>query len=520
MGVPSAVAIIGSGPTGVAAAKALVARGVAVVIYDGGEDVDSRTRAEQELLANLIRSGGDPRPVNLPSYGGTETPLKLFFGSNFAQRPHPSFPIGKTHSTDMSPSFAVGGLSNVWGASSLKFRLEDLTHWPISYDVLDESYAEVLSWFSTTQFGPNQLLNRANDRGTEWQIIDPIFRDLIERLRGRPGHGQHYVVGPSNLAMTPKLEDCHSCGRCLSGCPFDYIFSARTELSGWKSDSITRRSGEVVIGLNETEHGVLVTSQNREGTIRTDEHERVLVAAGPIQSSALALAALGVNEPAVLADCQAFTVPMLSPRASLRDGRQISLAHGIIELLDYQSRKSDVYFQMYPPGWEIRQAVASISSRLRIPEILLHLIQPRSLAAHGFLPSHQSHSLLLNVKVSPNGLIAKVDIGSRNNPVTTGLVKRASSRLRRLMAREGVVVLTPMVHVELPGRGYHIGCSFPMSRTGEHLTSDLFGRPSGLQRIHIVDASVLPDLPPQSPTLTAMANATRIAAAIALDTVD
>jgi choline dehydrogenase-like flavoprotein len=43
--------------------------------------------------------------------------------------------------------------------------------------------------------------------------------------------------------------------------------------------------------------------------------------------------------------------------------------------------------------------------------------------------------------------------------------------------------------------------------------SDLLGRPMGLARVHLIDASVFPTIPATNITLTLMANAHRIAAA-------
>ena len=48
-------------------------------------------------------------------------------------------------------------------------------------------------------------------------------------------------------------------------------------------------------------------------------------------------------------------------------------------------------------------------------------------------------------------------------------------------------------------------------------TSDLMGRPRGLKFVHVVDATVLPDVPPQSPTLTVMCNSARISSLLVED---
>jgi choline dehydrogenase-like flavoprotein len=45
--------------------------------------------------------------------------------------------------------------------------------------------------------------------------------------------------------------------------------------------------------------------------------------------------------------------------------------------------------------------------------------------------------------------------------------------------------------------------------------TDILGRPHGMSRVHVVDASVFPTLPATTITLSVMANAHRIGAAAA-----
>lgn len=62
----------------------------------------------------------------------------------------------------------------------------------------------------------------------------------------------------------------------------------------------------------------------------------------------------------------------------------------------------------------------------------------------------------------------------------------------------------------IPGQGSHIGGIFPMSRNPTPNEVDLMGRPSGYERLHIVDSSVLPTIAAPTITFTVMANAHRI----------
>ncbi len=72
--------------------------------------------------------------------------------------------------------------------------------------------------------------------------------------------------------------------------------------------------------------------------------------------------------------------------------------------------------------------------------------------------------------------------------------------------------LLPMLRLAAGGKSYHWGGSFP--HTGDRsaaLGSDRLGRVGPWRRIHIVDASVFPNVPAMTFTLTIMANAHRIA---------
>jgi len=62
-----------------------------------------------------------------------------------------------------------------------------------------------------------------------------------------------------------------------------------------------------------------------------------------------------------------------------------------------------------------------------------------------------------------------------------------------------------------PGRGFHTGGAFPMRDNPGPLETDRLGRPAGLRRVHAVDATVFPSIAATTITLTAMANAHRIA---------
>nr|WP_256368474.1 GMC oxidoreductase [Ruegeria sp. HKCCC2117] len=87
---------------------------------------------------------------------------------------------------------------------------------------------------------------------------------------------------------------------------------------------------------------------------------------------------------------------------------------------------------------------------------------------------------------------------------------RATSRLAQVLKLAG---LTPLSFARRPGdvgSSFHVGGSVPMAETPHTGQSDILGRPKGLARVHLVDASSLPSIPATTITFSVMANAHRI----------
>jgi nucleoside-diphosphate-sugar epimerase len=99
---------------------------------------------------------------------------------------------------------------------------------------------------------------------------------------------------------------------------------------------------------------------------------------------------------------------------------------------------------------------------------------------------------------------------ARPNPETRKVMKRFMKKLWSIRPLSGLIPLTPMLQPGEPGRGFHTGGSFPMSAQPVGFESDLLGRPAGMKRTHLIDASVLPSIAATTITYTVMANAHRI----------
>jgi len=101
------------------------------------------------------------------------------------------------------------------------------------------------------------------------------------------------------------------------------------------------------------------------------------------------------------------------------------------------------------------------------------------------------------------------------SPARPAALKRFQHRLMRSLGPAGLVPLGPLSETAPAGGGYHYGGSAPMRSRPAFGETDTLGRPGGAGRVHVVDASCFPSVPAGSITLTAMANAHRIAGEVA-----
>jgi len=147
---PELCYVVGSGPAGVACAKALLDAGRRVRMLDAGLTLE----AERAGLVERLKHGRPEEwtPADLaafqagmiPDVGGV--PLKLVYGSDYAYREADEHLGVQYDNVGLRPSLAKGGLSNVWGAAMMPFLEGDMDEWPFKVSTLAPHYAAVLQF--------------------------------------------------------------------------------------------------------------------------------------------------------------------------------------------------------------------------------------------------------------------------------------------------------------------------------------------------------------------------------------
>ena len=114
------------------------------------------------------------------------------------------------------------------------------------------------------------------------------------------------------------------------------------------------------------------------------------------------------------------------------------------------------------------------------------------------------------------GVRGKLRVTAVDGEVNTrDVIRLIMKKIMRSRKYLKAVPATPMLIVAPTGRSFHSGGSFPMSANPGEFQSDVLGRPYGFTRVHAVDSTVFPSIPATTITLSIMANAHRIATAVA-----
>jgi choline dehydrogenase-like flavoprotein len=514
--------VIGSGPAGVATATALLARGVQVLMLDAGMELEADR-------AQIVRDLSQKKPAEWPNaeavriHGDSKTdlkglPHKKLFGSDFLYRESTEKIPWRGNDDALRPSLAIGGLSNVWGATMLPLRQEDISDWPIKRSDLDEHYRAITQ---TTELAARRddleeilPIHAANPVALKpsrqaAQVLSSLERHR-DALRAR---GWHF--GQSRLAMrtadSSRGIGCVYCGHCMTGCVYGCIYNSSYTIRELKQRENFRYERDVIVTkLRENNGSVSIEGFHRvSGQPLTFEARRVYLGAGVIPTAQIVLRSQDAyDQPLMLRDSQYFLFPiMLMRRVRNVDKEALqTLSQVFLELNNPQIARRCVHLQIYTYSDLIAAAVRRSLGPLKV---FSRQLQERLLVVQGYLHSDESASIGMTLK--RDGPKDFLQLEPKLNPETAPAIKRLLGELLKQFRALGGFVLPPMLQITHPGRGFHCGASMPMRVQPGKFESDCLGRPSGWSRIHVVDASVLPTVPSTTITFSVMANAHRIA---------
>ena len=515
--------VVGSGPAGVSCAIALLARGCRVEMIDAGLDLEADTSQQLSSLQSVPASLWTAERVAFlkgkMAAGVDGIPLKLAYGSDYPYRLPQGAVAVECKAADSKPSYAMGGLSNVWGASILPYREQDMQDWPESTRDLSAHYKAVARFMPVAarrdelesefpsysdQENPLPLSPQAQAIASDWK------RTAHKLAAAGVRFGQSRLA--VNAAGTGKAGACTRCGLCMYGCPYRLIWSSAETVECLKAHPrFTYRPGLMVTKVSEASDEAVIEAQDASGEQVQIRGARIYLAAGVLATATILMRSLNLyGTPVEMKDSQYFLLPMLRKKSAKQFRRDDlhTLAQLFLEVTDPEVSPFTVHLQAYTYNELFEQPVAKMLGPFYAVFPATAFFS-RLFLFQGYLHSNHSSPISLTLEKSAAGdkLCITGSDAPKTNPVLRGVVRK----LLALNGPLGAFPLTPLLRPGLPGRGFHSGGVFPMrDRPSSNTETDVYGRPAGLRRIHAVDSSVMPSIAATTVTFTAMANAHRI----------
>ena len=520
--------VIGSGPAAISAAMALVTRGASVTILDTGKTLEPERQTVLDRLARQPKDqwaaedleflrGGDQKArhgsIHSKQTYGSEYPYEDVGEPLQAARDHSTF----------NYSQARGGLSNVWGGSLLPSRAEDIADWPITLADLDPHYRAVLDFTPSTEVA-DELAELLPIFKSPTQPLEPsrqaaeFLQDLRRHRPSLRRAGIHF--GRSRMAVAAQGDAqrsaCVRCGLCLYGCPHSLIYSsAQTLRQLIDSGRVTYIDQQRVERLVPTSGGVTIHSRDLgSDRMQTFAAERVFVGCGVLPTAWLALNSLeAFDTPIEMLDSQYFIYPFFRLRRTpgVESEELHSLAQAFLEIDDPAISKHLVHLEIFGYSDFLKRALMETPLRFFLRHrFFAEQILERLLVVQGFVHSADSGRLSVVLRKGPDGrpMLEMSAVPSRRALLVS--LKAGLKLMANALALRGMPVV-PAIQFAEPGRSYHSGGTFPMRRAPGRFETDVLGRLPGLDRVHLVDASVFSSIPATTITFTIMANAHRIA---------
>ena len=486
--------VIGSGPAGVSAATALLARGEAVTLIDVGLTLD-QTREEKLSQAKVDQRVARSLRHSLNS----KNPIKLSYGSDFPYAETTDyFSCMMDNNIHCMPSFARGGLSNVWGAFVDRYSQEAFHDWPISLESLALFYEKIYA-----------MLHATDQCHSSHQAIQ-----LLSQWKKNQGALAQETMSFGKPLLAVRFNDatssCNYCGLCQHGCPFELIYNSAHTLSHLLQHSnFTYIKNAVVTDIHELPDSVIISAVDRSSKERSAfAGKRVFVACGPIISTALVMKALK-QERAAFLDSTHVMIPclMLKGVDGVTKEKLHTLCQLFLKIKHPEVASKEVHLQIYTYMDHYEEKFKNMF-KLFYPLLspLLKKVLNRLIVIQVQFDSSDSHQFEMHLNhASSIRLVSLMNAKVKNN------IKALAKFLKRNRRSLGFVPMEFMMRQSKITKSFHYGGSMPMREKPQGLETDRWGRPASLQRVHVVDAAVFPSIPAGSITPTIMANAYRIA---------
>jgi choline dehydrogenase-like flavoprotein len=535
------IAVIGSGASGVSAAKCLISCGYEVDMIDFGNKPDYCSEQLAERIRTNTMSDNDHFKLknkiesvnflyNIKNTFNSLTGRKIILDWDKKKRLGSDFTFRDTkewipvEGPPVARTLACGGLTNIWGASCYPLTEEDFTKWPINKNDMESHYTAVAKMLSIRQAKDHlsdifPIYGGDTELPKQSEVSNNVFKHWNNNSTILMSQG--IIFGRSRLAMRIRDSEnglgCVRCGMCLTGCAYDSIYRSSWTLNELlKNNKFSYFSPFWFQKFEEQGDSVIIHLINKKTRIKEClTYDALFLATGTISTFRIVADSQKLYNVSVeLCDNDHYLLPFI--RRSRSNDMMTKPEMTLNELvLRFEILGSPLHLQLYPMSPQIYdrfQEILNINSKFteKISENVLSKI----LLSFVYLPGEVSAKMKIEARKTNS--VTNIIIKQNHHPKSKSIMRRAIWNLFRNRVALGMTPL-PFVFPSTPKgpSGAHLSGSLPMCKNPGQLQTDIFGRIHGTSKVFAVDGSVLPSLPAQNSTYTMMANAHRIATAFA-----
>jgi choline dehydrogenase-like flavoprotein len=517
--------VIGSGPSGISAAIPLLKKGYKVTMLDPGLELEKERTEAVKRLRGLNKDQWDEESISLVKENMTGNvsgvDQKYIYGSNYPYFGIDRYQPIKLKNAKMVRSLAKGGFSNVWGAGIFPVLKRDITDWPFSYEELKKNYQSVLSFMPHAGVA-DESGNEAEIYGADCQGFKTcaqtlsFLTDLKKNAKRLEEEGISFHLPRLAVNFNKQNDEpgCTYCGLCLYGCPYGLVYSSAFTVSKLEDDKNFNYVRDVLVERIEERNGEVKIFASRISNSEKISFTgtRAFLAGGPVSSARILLRSLeAYDRHLVIKHSDQFQIPLIRYK-SIKDVVKEEL-HTLnqlsIRIFDENICKNTIMLSMFAYNDLYSQVLKRMAGPLEpFLRVAIAGMLGRLLMFKGYLHSDVSSNITAMLEKGDEGALI---LEGHPNPEAKKIVKQVTAKMTRNRKYLRGFPMYMMIGLGLPGAGNHSGSSFPMKEKPYGFESDLLGRPYGFERLHVVDATVLPSIPATTITFTIMANAYRIA---------
>ncbi|GIR20757.1 hypothetical protein CM15mP35_10180 [bacterium] len=453
------ILIVGSGPSSLAFLKAII----------------KKQKCEVDLIdSSSYKSFKDQECVFIDKFAGSRLPISE-----------------KQPDKDLLISNHFGGFSTFWGGTFDDPSEEILNKYHDLGIDLKNDLKEI--------DGIIPQINRADnikDSNLKSGVIKTRTFDKFTK--------QGFIVKDSNIAVSQntinlKKQNNKKCNICKGfewSCKPDTIWNSGLFLRQLIDEKkINYFENSTLISFKEAENKVLC-KVNLGNHVVEKKYDKLIIACGPVGTSKIFLKSK-IFEEVIINSSDLLQIPFIKLFKNYK--KQDSFA----DLFSYiQILKNMVYSQIY----FFSNQVLLLSSNT-IPFTKLLKFVPNlflSLSGGIFIYLDTKVSSKIRYTIMNDKLVSsKIDGDLKKKKAILKVLKKKHLKIN--------ILFFPFLKKEyLYGTSYHLGAQFPISLVSKKFSSDSLGRVGNCKNVHVVDASVLPDVNIGPVTKLIMANSFRI----------